>query len=73
MSMLPARHKVESTACPVLMIAVGSACCVRPDFVTLSFYKMFGFPTGLGALLVHRRSVDLLRKASEVTTSRQMR
>lgn len=21
---------------------------VRPDFVTLSFYKMFGFPTGLG-------------------------
>jgi molybdenum cofactor sulfurtransferase len=22
------------------------------DFVTLSFYKMFGFPTGLGALIV---------------------
>jgi molybdenum cofactor sulfurtransferase len=23
-----------------------------PDFVVLSFYKMFGYPTGLGALLV---------------------
>lgn len=24
----------------------------RPDFVTISFYKMFGWPTGLGALIV---------------------
>lgn len=23
-----------------------------PDFVAVSFYKMFGYPTGLGALLV---------------------
>lgn len=23
-----------------------------PDFVAISFYKMFGYPTGLGALLV---------------------
>ncbi|KAJ8938858.1 hypothetical protein NQ318_019919 [Aromia moschata] len=23
----------------------------KPDFVTISFYKMFGYPTGLGALL----------------------
>ena len=32
---------------------------VRPDFVTLSFYKMFGFPTGVGCLLIRkdRRSV----------------
>ena len=32
---------------------------VRPDFVALSFYKMFGFPTGVGCLLVRkdRRSV----------------
>ena len=22
--------------------------CYKPDFVTLSFYKMFGYPTGLG-------------------------
>lgn len=25
-----------------------------PDFIALSFYKMFGFPTGLGALLVKK-------------------
>lgn len=24
------------------------------DFVSISFYKMFGYPTGLGALLVRR-------------------
>src|SRR5450631_1258936 len=29
---------------------------VHPDFVCLSFYKMFGYPTGVGALLI-RRSV----------------
>ncbi len=31
-------------------------------FVTMSFYKMFGFPTGLGALLVRRDCAGLLRK-----------
>lgn len=35
---------------------------VRPDFVTLSFYKMFGYPTGVGALLVRRESLGLLRR-----------
>ncbi|MCB9422857.1 MAG: aminotransferase class V-fold PLP-dependent enzyme [Ardenticatenaceae bacterium] len=29
---------------------------VQPDFVTMSFYKMFGYPTGIGALLIHRRA-----------------
>lgn len=29
---------------------------VKPEFVTLSFYKMFGYPTGIGALLI-RKSV----------------
>lgn len=28
----------------------------RPDFVAISFYKIFGYPTGLGALLVRRTS-----------------
>ncbi|XP_015421045.1 PREDICTED: molybdenum cofactor sulfurase [Myotis davidii] len=32
------------------------------DFVSLSFYKIFGFPTGLGALLVHNRVAPLLKK-----------
>lgn len=34
-----------------------------PHFVTLSFYKMFGFPTGLGALLVRKDCAVLLSKA----------
>ena len=27
---------------------------VKPEFVAISFYKMFGYPTGIGALLVRR-------------------
>ena len=27
---------------------------VQPDFVSVSFYKMFGYPTGVGALLIRR-------------------
>ncbi|KAK9764960.1 hypothetical protein K7432_007088 [Basidiobolus ranarum] len=33
-----------------------------PDFVSLSFYKLFGFPTGLGALLVKSELAPLLTK-----------
>ena len=33
-----------------------------PDFVTLSFYKMFGYPTGLGALLIRNKSANILNK-----------
>ncbi|KAJ1935655.1 hypothetical protein FBU59_005316, partial [Linderina macrospora] len=32
-----------------------------PDFVALSLYKIFGMPTGLGALLIKRSSVPFLR------------
>lgn len=32
------------------------------DFVVLSFYKIFGFPTGLGALLVRKSSAPILHK-----------
>lgn len=32
----------------------------KPDFVCLSFYKIFGYPTGLGALLVRNKSAHLL-------------
>lgn len=32
-----------------------------PDFVTLSFYKLFGFPD-LGALIVRKQSEDVLRQ-----------
>lgn len=32
------------------------------DFVPVSFYKIFGFPTGLGALIVRNNSSHVLRK-----------
>ncbi|MGC9159582.1 MAG: aminotransferase class V-fold PLP-dependent enzyme [Terracidiphilus sp.] len=35
---------------------------VQPDFVTVSFYKMFGYPTGVGALLVRRPSCAKLQR-----------
>jgi len=35
---------------------------VRPDFVSLSFYKMMGFPTGIGCLLVRRDRIDALSR-----------
>jgi selenocysteine lyase/cysteine desulfurase len=34
----------------------------RPDFVCLSFYKMFGFPTGVGALLARREALSALQR-----------
>ncbi len=33
---------------------------VRADFVVLSYYKIFGHPTGLGALVVRRDALELL-------------
>ncbi|XP_036344680.1 LOW QUALITY PROTEIN: molybdenum cofactor sulfurase 3-like, partial [Rhagoletis pomonella] len=34
----------------------------KPDFCCISFYKMFGFPTGVGALLVSKRGQSVLQK-----------
>ncbi|CAD5125716.1 DgyrCDS13922 [Dimorphilus gyrociliatus] len=34
----------------------------KPDFCVVSFYKIFGFPTGLGALIVKNSSDYLLKK-----------
>jgi len=34
----------------------------RPDFVALSFYKMFGYPTGVGALLARRAALAKLHR-----------
>jgi selenocysteine lyase/cysteine desulfurase len=34
----------------------------HPDFVAFSFYKMFGFPTGVGALLARRDALKKLRR-----------
>ncbi|HEY6494922.1 MAG TPA: aminotransferase class V-fold PLP-dependent enzyme [Trebonia sp.] len=35
---------------------------VRPEFVTLSWYKMFGLPTGVGCLLARRDALSRLRR-----------
>mmetsp|Transcript_71778 Transcript_71778/g.83439 ORF Transcript_71778/g.83439 Transcript_71778/m.83439 type:complete len:624 (-) Transcript_71778:162-2033(-) len=35
---------------------------VKPDFVSMSFYKIFGFPTGVGALVAQRSSLARLRR-----------
>jgi molybdenum cofactor sulfurtransferase len=34
----------------------------KPDFVPLSFYKMFGYPTGLGALIARRDRLHKLQR-----------
>ncbi|MCR9174057.1 MAG: aminotransferase class V-fold PLP-dependent enzyme [bacterium] len=35
---------------------------VTPDFVSISFYKIFGYPTGLGCLLIRKEKFNLLQK-----------
>lgn len=35
---------------------------VQADFVTISFYKMFGYPTGVGALVARREALGALRR-----------
>ncbi len=34
----------------------------RPDYVALSFYKMFGYPTGVGALVARRAALAKLHR-----------
>ena len=35
---------------------------VKPDFVPVSFYKMFGYPTGLGALIARKEVLSKLHR-----------
>jgi molybdenum cofactor sulfurtransferase len=35
---------------------------LAPDFVVMSFYKMFGYPTGVGCLLVRNETLPMLRR-----------
>ncbi|NOZ48915.1 MAG: aminotransferase class V-fold PLP-dependent enzyme [Chloroflexi bacterium] len=35
---------------------------VHPDFVPVSFYKMFGYPTGVGVLLARRKALAKCRR-----------
>jgi selenocysteine lyase/cysteine desulfurase len=34
----------------------------RPDFVSLSFYKIFGYPTGVGCLIARHEALGALRR-----------
>jgi selenocysteine lyase/cysteine desulfurase len=35
---------------------------VQPDFMSVSFYKMFGYPTGVGCLLVRNDAIQALQR-----------
>ena len=35
---------------------------VKPDFIAISFYKMFGYPTGVGALIARHEALALLER-----------
>jgi selenocysteine lyase/cysteine desulfurase len=35
---------------------------VKPEFVAVSWYKVFGYPTGVGCLLARKAALDRLRK-----------
>ena len=35
---------------------------VKPDFVAISFYKMFGYPTGLGVLIARKSTLTKLHR-----------
>ncbi|GMH35968.1 hypothetical protein BSKO_03836 [Bryopsis sp. KO-2023] len=55
----------------LVVLDAAKACGTRPPdlrkhpahFVAISFYKIFGYPTGLGALLVRRDVLGMLRNA----------
>ncbi|XP_021738431.1 molybdenum cofactor sulfurase-like isoform X5 [Chenopodium quinoa] len=54
----------------LVLIDAAKGCATEPpdlsiypaDFVVLSFYKIFGYPTGLGALIVQNEAAKLLKK-----------
>jgi selenocysteine lyase/cysteine desulfurase len=35
---------------------------IKPEFIAISFYKMFGYPTGIGALLIRKAAVQKLKR-----------
>ena len=37
---------------------------ITPDYVAVSFYKMFGYPGGVGALIIRKDALDALRPRS---------
>lgn len=37
-------------------------CLIHPDFVPISFYKLFGYPTGVGCLLARKEALAKLHR-----------
>ncbi|KAL1556065.1 Molybdenum cofactor sulfurase [Salvia divinorum] len=67
---IPGTSPTQSGHWMVLIDAAkGSSTCppdlskYKADFVVVSFYKLFGYPTGIGALIARNESVKLLKKA----------
>ncbi|XP_044504727.1 molybdenum cofactor sulfurase-like isoform X2 [Mangifera indica] len=54
----------------MVLIDAAKGCVTQPpdvskfpaDFVVMSFYKIFGYPTGLGALIIRNGAAKLLKK-----------
>lgn len=62
-------HLARSLGCDVLIDAAGSGASggisLRnhpADFLAFSFYKLFGLPTGLGALIARREALERLQR-----------
>uniref|UniRef100_A0A9J8AQJ6 Molybdenum cofactor sulfurase n=1 Tax=Cyprinus carpio carpio TaxID=630221 RepID=A0A9J8AQJ6_CYPCA len=58
----PGRWSVLLDAACFVSCSPLDLCQYPADFVPISFYKMFGFPTGLRALLVRNEAAEVLRK-----------
>lgn len=63
-------HGNEDQSSWKVMIDASKSCATnppdlsrcQPDFVVVSYYKIFGFPTGLGALIVRKNTLKILKK-----------
>ncbi len=54
-------YRVLLDAAAYLPTASLDLSTVKPDFVTVSWYKLFGYPTGVGCLVARRDSLECLR------------
>jgi selenocysteine lyase/cysteine desulfurase len=62
-------HRAQEAGYDVLLDAAAyvptnplDLSAVQPEFVAVSWYKVFGYPTGVGALLVRRAALPRLRR-----------
>jgi selenocysteine lyase/cysteine desulfurase len=62
-------HRAQEAGYDVLLDAAAyipanrlDLSAVRPEFVAVSWYKVFGYPTGVGTLLVRRDALSRLRR-----------